>query len=209
MNYLQYDAGTVGNHDLEAGPAVYNKIRSGFDFPWLAANAIRSESGEPYFDPYAMVQAGRMKIAVFGLITPGIPNWLPKNLWPEMEFRDMVETAQEWIPRIMEEEDPDLVVGLFHSGTDSSYGGSPEPFLNENAVLRVAGKVPGFDIIFAGHDHQVGSQWVVNMLGDSVLVIDPGSHARYAGEATITFGRRWTKEYHRQAGTHETVCSFR
>ena len=42
-----------------------------------------------------------------------------------MEFRDMVETAREWIPRIMEKEKPDLLVGLFHSGTDAAYGGDP------------------------------------------------------------------------------------
>ncbi|MEN8229831.1 MAG: metallophosphoesterase, partial [Bacteroidota bacterium] len=108
MNYMGYDAGTVGNHDIETGPVVYEKIQSELKFPWLAANAIYSETGEPYFASYTVLKAGRKRIAVLGLITPGIPNWLPKNLWPEMEFRDMVETAREWIPRILEREDPDL-----------------------------------------------------------------------------------------------------
>lgn len=194
MNYMQYVVGTVGNHDIEAGPAVYEKIRSEFNFPWLAANAIHSVSGEPYFEPYTILKAGKKRIAVLGLITPGIPNWLPENLWAEMEFRDMVETAREWIPRIIKKEDPDLVVGLFHSGTDSGYGGNTEPYLNENAVLMVAEQVTGFDVIFAGHDHRVSNQWVTNNSGDSVLVVDPGSHARFAGEVTITFGENGKKE---------------
>ena len=194
MNYMGYNAGTVGNHDIETGPVVYDKIQSELKFPWLAANAVHSESGEPYFKPYTILIAGRKRIAVLGLITPGIPNWLPKNLWPEMEFRDMVETAREWIPRILDREDPDLVVGLFHAGTDAGYGGNPESYLNENAVLMVAEQVPGFDVIFAGHDHQVSSQWVVNATGDSVLVIDPGSHARFAGEVTITYNRDGRKD---------------
>jgi 2',3'-cyclic-nucleotide 2'-phosphodiesterase/3'-nucleotidase len=187
MNIMGYNAGTVGNHDIEAGPQVYDRIRSTLRFPWLAANAVNLTTGEPYFEPYTIIRAGRKKIAILGLITPGIPRWLPGNLWPQMEFRDMVETARLWVPRMMEEEHPDLVVGLFHSGTDASYGGDPDPYLNENAVMLVACQVPGFDLIFAGHDHQASLQWVAGSAGDSILVIDPGSHGRFAGEATITF----------------------
>jgi len=187
MNYMEYAAGTVGNHDIETGPQVYKRVGDSFQFPWLAANAVNSNTGAPYFEPYTILKAGRKKIAVLGLITPGIPGWLPKNLWPEMEFRDMVETAQEWVPRIIEKEKPDLMVGLFHSGTDASYGGSPDAYLNENAVMLVAEQVAGFHIIFAGHDHRVSTQQIVNIEGDSVLIIDPGSHGRFAGEATITF----------------------
>jgi 2',3'-cyclic-nucleotide 2'-phosphodiesterase/3'-nucleotidase len=187
MNFMGYDAGTVGNHDIEAGPQVYDRLRKTFEFPWLAANAVYTSSGEPYFEPYTILKAGKKKIAVLGLITPGIPLWLPKNLWPDMEFRDMVETAREWVPRIQEEEDPDILVGLFHSGTDASYGGDSSAYLNENAVLLVAEQVPGFHIIFAGHDHRVSVQRIANIAGDSVLIIDPGSHARFVGEAIITF----------------------
>lgn len=189
MNKMGYVAGTVGNHDIETGPAVYNRVRSESDFPWLAANAINTQSGEPYFEPYTILKAGRKKIAVLGLITPGIPEWLPENLWPGMEFRDMVETAREWIPKILEKEKPDLMVGLFHSGTDASYGGNPEPYLNQNAVMLVAENVPGFDVIFAGHDHKVSLRNVACINGDSVLVIDPGSHGRFAGEINVTFDK--------------------
>jgi len=190
MNFMEYDAGTVGNHDIETGPQVYKRVGTTFQFPWLAANAVNSTTGEPYFEPYTILNAGRKKIAILGLITPGIPDWLPKNLWPEMEFRDMVETARDWVPRIIEKENPDLLVGLFHSGTDASYGGNPEAYLNENAVLLVAEQVPGFHIIFAGHDHRVSRQRIANTEGDSVLIIDPGSHGRFAGEATITFDKQ-------------------
>jgi 2',3'-cyclic-nucleotide 2'-phosphodiesterase / 3'-nucleotidase len=187
MNFMGYDAGTVGNHDIETGPKVYNRVRGTLRFPWLAANAVNSITGDPYFEPYTILKAGRKKIAVLGLITPAIPEWLPKNLWPDMEFGDMVETARDWVPRIMKEEKPDLLVGLFHSGTNASYGGNSDPFLNENAAMLVAQQVPGFDIIFAGHDHRVSCQRVGNVEGDTLLVIDPGSHGRYTGEATITF----------------------
>lgn len=194
MNRMGYAAGTVGNHDIETGPAVYNRVRREMNFPWLAANAVSTKTGEPFFDPYTILIAGRKKIAVMGLITPGIPRWLPENLWPGLEFRDMVETANEWIPRIVEKENPDLIVGLFHSGTDASYGGSSEDYLNENAVMLVAEQVPGFDVIFAGHDHRVAVIKVASPEGDSVLIIDPGSHGRFAGELTVSFGKQGITE---------------
>lgn len=187
MNFMQYDAGTVGNHDIEAGPEVYRRLEENFQFPWLAANAVNSISGEPEFIPYTILEAGRKKIAVLGLITPGIPSWLPEEYWLGMEFKDMVETAAFWVPRILEDEKPDLLVGLFHSGLDKSYGGAENDYLNENASLLVAEQVPGFDLIFAGHDHRNSVQWVQNIAGDSVLLIDPGSHARFIGEAQVTF----------------------
>ncbi len=49
MNYMGYDAATVGNHDIEPGHAVYDKVNNEFDFPWLAANAVDKEAAEPYF----------------------------------------------------------------------------------------------------------------------------------------------------------------
>jgi len=188
MNFMGYRAGTVGNHDIEAGPQVYNRVRKSFKFPWLAANAVYEGTTRPFFQPYTVLEVNKRKIAVLGLITPGIPDWLPKSLWPAMEFRDMAETATDYIPLIREAENPDLVVGLFHAGTDAGYGGTGEPYLNENASLLVAENVPGFDVIFAGHDHRVSSQWVVNVAGDSVLVMDPGSHARHLAEVTVSFG---------------------
>ena len=32
MNFMHYDAGSVGNHDIESGPAVYDRIREEFNF---------------------------------------------------------------------------------------------------------------------------------------------------------------------------------
>jgi 2',3'-cyclic-nucleotide 2'-phosphodiesterase / 3'-nucleotidase len=56
MNYMRYDAGTVGNHDIETGHAVYDRLVNEYDFPLLAANAINIESGLPYFKPYYILK---------------------------------------------------------------------------------------------------------------------------------------------------------
>jgi len=188
MNYMGYNAGTIGNHDVETGPDVYYKIRGEFTFPWLAANVVDSLTGEPAFQPYTIIKRGKHRIAVLGLTTPGVPSWLPPSLWPGLEFRDMVETAKYWVPVILEKEKPDLLIGLFHAGTDYTYGHQTEGTpLNQNATVLVAREVPGFDIIFAGHDHETSVQWLINSANDSVLVVDPGSHANLIGEVVVEF----------------------
>ncbi len=200
MNYMGYDVATIGNHDIEAGHAVYDKLINEFRFPWLAANAVLKGTDTPYFKPYTVIRRKGIKIAVLGLITPGIPHWLPENLWKGIEFLDMVETAENWVPKIMEKENPDLLVGLFHSGHDYTYGGSTaSEERNENASLLVAQRVPGFDVILIGHDHDEFNQWVLSRDSSRVLVLDPGSHARNIALAQIQLSwNKETKEYNKQ-----------
>lgn len=187
LNYLGYDAVTVGNHDIEAGHDVYDRIRNQFNFPMLAANAVNISDGSPYFEPYTIIKKSGYRIAVLGLITPAVPGWLPEILYEGIEFTDMVETAKKWMPEILKQK-PDLVIGLFHAGWDETYGGgSADSFMNGNASLAVAKKVPGFDIVFIGHDHDLMNDYVLNSAGDSVLILDGGSHARYVARADITF----------------------
>ncbi len=186
MNYMKYDVGTVGNHDIEAGPKVYIKLVNDFDFPWLSANTIDIRTGKPYFKPYTVIERDGLRIAVLGLTTPGIPKWLSSNLWANMEFADMVESARVWMDSIQINENPHIVVGLFHSGHDATYeGANPEKALNDNASMLVAQQVPGFDIILAGHDHDRLITKVANNLGDSILIADPGSRAHLVSDICI------------------------
>ena len=190
MNFMGYDAATAGNHDIEAGHDVYDKLVREFKFPWMAANAIEISTGKPYFIPYTVIDKKGIKIAVLGLITPGIPKWLPPGLYKGLFFEDMVKSAEYWMAEINESVKPDLVIGLFHAGYDYSYGGSSKDDPgNENGSLLVAEKVPGFDIIFIGHDHKFLLDSIINVAGETVYIVDPGSYARNAGVADIRLTR--------------------
>jgi len=180
MNYMRYDAASVGNHDIEAGHEVYDFLKEKFQFPWLSANAIRKDTKEPYFDPYTVIERRGIKIAVIGLITPAIPNWLPESLWEGIEFEDMIESAKKWVNIVKQKENPDLIIGLFHAGIDFTYNRqTAETYKNENASLLVAQQIDGFDIIFAGHDHQEFNSIITNSSGKNVLVLNPRSLGKY------------------------------
>ena len=187
MNDMGYDAASVGNHDIEAGPDVY--IRAGLeaDYPYLAANAVDIVTGDPVIQPYTIVEKDGLRIAVLGMITPYIPKWLPQNLYEGIRFEDMVDTAAKWIPIIQEQERPDLIVGLFHAGVDETYSGNADEKGNENASKLVAQRVDGFDAIFTGHDHQDTNLTVKSPSGKDVLILGAMNDGRSVAVATASF----------------------
>ena len=187
MNDMRYDAASVGNHDIEAGPDVY--IRAGYEanYPYLAANAVDMVTGEPVIQPYTIVERDGLRIAVLGMITPYIPKWLPQNLYEGIRFEDMVDTAKKWVPIIQDVEKPDMLVGLFHAGVDENYSGNANEKGNENASRLVARLVDGFDVIFSGHDHQDTNMVVKGPTGKDVLLLGAMNDARSVAVATAQF----------------------
>lgn len=177
-NYIGYDATTIGNHDVETGHAVYDRWRSQNRMPLLGANVIDNRSGQPYLEPYVILEKDGVRIAVLGLITPAIPAWLPENLWSGLAFEDMVTSAKKWIPIIKSNENPDIIIGLFHSGHDETM--RTGEFL-ENASLKIAREVPGFDALLIGHDHQKFHEVIENMAGEKVTVLNPANNAKAVG----------------------------
>ena len=187
LNFLGYDAGTVGNHDIEAGHSVYDRLVKEYNFPLLAANAVNKATGKPYFKPYTIIEKNGIRVAVLGLITPSIPDWLPPELYSGIEFRDMLETAKLYMPLILKEK-PDLVVGLFHSGWDDRGSQTQRGSHNEeNGSSAVAWTVPGFDVILNGHNHNVVNKKFVNSAGDTVLILEGGSRAEKIARADVVF----------------------
>ena len=192
VNYLKYDAVTIGNHDVEPGHKVYDKWRKEVACPVLGANVIDAATGQPYLKPYAIFVRQGVKIAVLGMLTPAIPNWLSKDIWSGLRFDEMVKTARHWMRIIKEKERADVVIGLFHSG---AHGGITTPDYMEDASENVAREVPGFNIVLFGHDHTRHNDTITNTAGQKVLCLDPANNAITVSDATIQLTQqkgKWT-----------------
>ena len=206
INYMKYDAETVGNHDVEPGHKVYDKWIREVRCPVLGANIVNaSQASNPSqasqsskasnasnaskeniytnLQPYSVHYKDGVKICVIGMLTPAIPHWLNKSIWKGIEFEEMVSCARKWVKYIQENERPDLIFGLFHSGFN---GGIKTDEYEEDGTESVAKEVPGFDVIFFGHDHQVHNLWVTNSEGKRVLCIDPSCYVKNVAAAEIT-----------------------
>ncbi len=183
MNRLGYDAMAIGNHDIETGHGVYDKFRRETGCPVLAANVVRTDNGEPYFTPYIIIERDSVKIAVIGMTTQGVPCWQDKSLWQGMEFRDIKECTTSLVSRLREEEHPDLVIGIFHSGLK---GGLAIGRYKENATMETVCNTDSIDLVLFGHDHKLFSGNLKNRKGDDVLCVNPSSDGDFIGDITIT-----------------------
>ena len=183
LNYMGCEVAMLGNHDIETGGSTYQRYMRNLKAVPVGGNILFEDSDHPFLPPYTIVERDGVKIAFLGLTTPAIPNWLPRNLWDGLQFVDMEQAARRWMAHLHQHETPDLVIGLFHSGYE---GGIVTDAYAENATRAVAENVPGFDAIFFGHDHRALNSSVVNVAGDTVLLINPANNAHKVATLDIT-----------------------
>ena len=188
LNYFPYDAVGVGNHDIEAGREVFDRVYSELKMPVVCANVIDETTGKPYFTPYIILERDGFKIAVLGLLTPYVVTWVPDRLRPGLRFEQLEAAADKWLKTIRDKEKPDLMIGLFHSGWEPQVQNLPEghPLGRENASKWVAENIPGFDIIFFGHDHRARAEKVSDTSGKPVYVLNSGHRGRGIAKAEVT-----------------------
>ncbi|MDQ2066822.1 5'-nucleotidase C-terminal domain-containing protein [Xinfangfangia sp. CPCC 101601] len=162
MNALGYDAATLGNHEFNYGLAALERALAEARFPVVSANVLRK--GGPLspiearglVPPYTLLtrqlrDAGglthQLSIGVLGLTPPETALWDKMHLSGRIEIRPMLETAQEWLPKLRAA-GADLVICLAHIGLDRC-GMNPA---NDGLIADLAA-LPGMDALVLGHSH--------------------------------------------------------
>ncbi|WP_440706096.1 metallophosphoesterase [Heyndrickxia oleronia] len=197
MNLLHYDAATFGNHDFHYGFDFLHHSISGANFPYVNANIFINDYNNTDFDdvnfyePYVIlrkkvVDAFGIKhpvnIGVIGFVTPKVMQWEKKSLEGMVKVKDIVSTAEYFIPR-MKEEGADIIIALAHSGLDATK--------NEQDEVYPLSKIEGIDVILFGHRHVVfpdqsrfkNIEGVDNKAGtiNGVAGVEAGSWGNYLG----------------------------
>lgn len=164
MNLLDYDAGNIGNHEFNFGLDFLNQSLKGANFPYVSANVyIDDHDNDPmndqnYFDPYLLLdktvvdESGKehdLKVGVIGFVPPQIMQWDKANLEGKVIAKDIVETAEKFVPE-MKAKGADVIVAIPHSGFEQA---APKGN-DENAVYYLS-EVDGIDAILFGHAHKV------------------------------------------------------
>lgn len=179
---MGYDAGVLGNHDIESGRLALGRFREACGYSLLAAN-ITDKNGSRPFLPYVLLRRCGMRIAVLGFTTPATKRWLPAELCDGYEFQDILESAREWTEKIRKDEAPDLMVAVLHSGWS---GGLHNPDWQENVSRELAMTNPGIDLILFGHDHFSRLESAENPDGRPVVCLNAGCYGYHIAEAVIT-----------------------
>ncbi|MBI0577740.1 bifunctional 2',3'-cyclic-nucleotide 2'-phosphodiesterase/3'-nucleotidase [Neobacillus cucumis] len=177
MDILKYDAGIVGNHEFNYGLDYLKNALQEAPYKVVNANIYKDDhdsdptNDENYFTPYQIIdkvvkdETGNeqtIKVGVIGFAPPQIMQWDKDNLSGNVITKDIVKSAEKFIPK-MKEEGADVIVAIAHSGCDVAADGQEDA---ENAVYSLA-KVPGIDALLFGHAH-------VNFPGDASFKDVPG-----------------------------------
>lgn len=193
-NYVKYDAITLGNHDFECGESVYyDHIFKQSEASILAANAIDTRTGEPMFKPYTIIERSGFKVAVLGLTNPFVPMWLSKAMYPHLRFESMTESTQRWVDKIREQENPDMLVAIFHAGHEHPDFTDENGNVYVDGVAEVIAQTRGIDLVLIGHDHKWDNKKLLNADGDSIQMIEPKSHAEQLASVKFTLVRNEEK----------------
>ena len=178
MGYMKYDAIAVGNHDIETGHPVYDRVTKdleSYGAPFLAANAIRTDNGKAYFPEYKVFTKAGLRIAVIGYTNANIKAWLTEELWSGMDFELIMNQVQADVDRVRAKEKPDVMIVAMHSGC-----GHGDGKIRENEALDVFNSVRGVDFLVCGHDHRPNV-----ITRDSTALLNSGSHSRFVAHGTL------------------------
>lgn len=164
MNLLNYDAGNIGNHEFNFGLEHLERSLKGSKFPYVNANVYvddkdnNPDNDKNLFTPYQILERkfkdeqGKevtLKVGVIGFVPPQIMQWDKSNLEGKVIAKDIVETANKYVPEI-KKKGADIIVAVAHSGL-----GPVEAAANlENASYQLS-KIEGIDAILFGHSHLV------------------------------------------------------
>ena len=171
MNHLGYDAVTLGNHELDYGLAALARFREQLDAPLLAGNVHDAVTGEPTLEGYVLRDvavldgAPPVRVGIIGLTTPKVTSW-NRDVRAHLRFTDL-DTAAGPLVDAVRDAGAEVVVAVVHSGI-------VEPSTPENAALDLARRVPGIDVVVAGHAHvEVAERHVTGPDGRAVLLTEP------------------------------------
>ena len=179
MNYMGYDAICVGNHDIETGHDVYDRVTAdlaSYGIPFLGGNAIRNDNGKKYFEYYKVFDRAGLKVLVLGYTNANMSAWLTESLWSGMTFKSLLPLVQEDVDAVTAKVKPDVVIVAVHSGT-----GEGDGTMLESQGLDLFNSLTGVDAVITSHDHSART-----MVNDHTMLINSGSHSRNLGHGVIT-----------------------
>ncbi|HEX3897107.1 MAG TPA: bifunctional 2',3'-cyclic-nucleotide 2'-phosphodiesterase/3'-nucleotidase [Rudaea sp.] len=176
MDSLNYDAGTIGNHEFNYGlgylsrstgtafnvAGIAAKKCKGPNFPLVLSNVFSAKDGKPLYAPWRVItrtiktktadgkeQSAKIRIGLLGFAPPAIMDWDKRNLDGKVTVMGVVEAANKYLPEI-KKAGADIVIAINHGGLNTA----PYTPHMENAGWYLA-QVPGIDAILLGHSHDI------------------------------------------------------
>ena len=182
MNFMKYDAATLGNHEFDWGIQTLKRLVRQAKFPLLVANVRDAEGCFLTGKGWKIIKCGGVRVGIIGVVTPDILIWDGKKEGVlDYTYLPAAETVKEAIQQMGK--DADLFVVMAHMGMYPEFdeeGGadSAQKILDEN---------PEVSVLLAAHNHVV----VQKKQGNLVI-----GAARNGGRDIVRFDLTLDEENH-------------
>ncbi len=145
MSQLGYDAGTIGNHDFDAGIDNLKKQLAHASFPIINSNynftdTIMNGGAEPY----KIIKKGPIKIGITG-VGVELKGLVPEPLYKETQYLNPLESANKYAAILKNDYNCDYVICLSHLGYAYKE--------NKISDMVLAAESKNIDLIIGGHTH--------------------------------------------------------
>lgn len=148
MNFMKYDAMTVGNHEFDWGVPTLLKILKQAEFPVLSANITTPDGNYLTGSGWTIIDRGGVKLAVIGVCTPDIPIWdTGKEGIDDLTYESASAGVANAIKEISDQ--ADLIMVCAHMGMYAEFdeeGGS-------DSARKILEDNPEVDILQVAHMH--------------------------------------------------------
>lgn len=187
-NRLNFDFGTIGNHEFNYGFSYLKDTLNRLNHPVLCANILDNQNLPFTGDGVYYFEKGGLTIGVIGVTTQYIPNWENPAHIKDLTFTSAVDTLKRLLPEVRKQSD--IVVISYHGGfeRDLENNEPTEDLTGENEASAILNQFhKDIDVLITGHQHRE-----IAMIKHDVAVIQPGTRATQVGKVTLTLN------HHRQ-----------
>jgi 5'-nucleotidase len=177
-NLMGFDVGTLGNHEFDEGGAEALRLVRRARYPYIAANTVTAEGGEPILPPYQIVERGGVKVGFIGVTTKDTPYFLLSEFARELRWLDLSDTVNRYVPELRSR-GVEAIVVLAHAGALQEGAGAAGEIVDEAAEMDDA-----VDVIVAGHTHSR-----LDLVVDGKLVVEALSYGVAFDRVRVTVDR--------------------
>ena len=115
VNLMGYAAMNIGTGEFSLGANFLREKSADLNFPLVASNLSYAEGASPFTKKYVMAQAGGLKVAILGVMSPGILEKIPRSgTFGVVEVIPPGEALESLLPGIRKE--ADIVILLSQLG---------------------------------------------------------------------------------------------
>lgn len=171
MNYMKYDATTIGNHEFDFYEDQVAPILQHANFAVLSANFFYADGKRPDFvKPYEFFTRNGVKFAVIGLA-----NRFPTQATKKYQFNKQLDALEQALTQV-EAKKPDVVVVIVHDSIEDDKHGT------ESYVSEIGKKFGGrVHVVLGGHAHKIFQNVFIN----GTLFVESGCYLRNVSKVVV------------------------